>query len=63
MGTSEHSQPRLAYSPAEAARLLGVSRGHIYSLIRGDKLRVVKIGRSARIPADSIDALLAERAS
>ena len=44
----------------EAGRMLGVSRTSVYALIDAGRLPVVKIGRSARIPHESIVALVAE---
>ena len=43
--------PRLAYSPAELAEALGVTRQTVHNLIRRGELRAVKIGRTTRIPA------------
>ena len=49
---------RLAYSPAEAAEALGVTRQHIYHLIERGAIRAVKLGRSARIPRAELERLL-----
>lgn len=49
---------RLAYSPDEAAAALGVTRQHIYALMARGQLRSVKLGRSRRIPADALEALV-----
>ena len=51
---------RLAYSPGEVARLLGVSRQHLHNLTRRGELRVSKIGRATRIPASELDRLVNE---
>jgi excisionase family DNA binding protein len=39
----------------EAMEVLRVSRSHIYGLILKGELESIKIGRSRRIPADSLD--------
>lgn len=49
---------RAAFSPGEAADILGVSRNTIYLAIARGDLRVVKLGRRTLIPAEAIDALL-----
>lgn len=49
---------RLAYSPAEAAEILGVTRAHIYNLVERGLLSRHKIGRCSRIRADEIYALI-----
>lgn len=49
---------RAAYSPAEAAALLGISRSTIYVLIDSGDLARVKVGRRTLIPAVEIDRLL-----
>lgn len=41
-----------------AARRLGVGRSTIYELIKGKQLELVKLGRSTRIPVDSIVSLV-----
>ncbi len=44
----------------QAARILNVGRSTVYNLIDDGRLEVVHIGRSARIPADSVSALVAQ---
>lgn len=46
------------FSPAEAARLLSISRSTLYTLIARDELHVVKIGTRTIVPATEIDRLL-----
>ena len=48
---------RLAYSPAEAAAMLSISRKHIYTLMERGLLRTTKIGNCRRVPADEIRRL------
>jgi len=62
VSTSKDNQPdwrhKLAVTIPEAADEIGVSRSHIYALIRSGKLQLVKIGRCSRITHKSIVALL-----
>jgi excisionase family DNA binding protein len=64
MRTHQHSQPtsndRLAYSIDETARLLSISRRHVYELIAEGRLVGRKLGARRVIPRREIDALLAE---
>jgi excisionase family DNA binding protein len=50
--------PRVAYSPAEAAQAIGVTRQHIYNLMQRGELPSVKLGRSRRISVRALEALL-----
>lgn len=50
---------RLAYSPAEAAEILGVSRAHVHALIAQGILPSLKLGRSRRIRAEALAERLA----
>lgn len=52
------SPERLAYTPQEAADELRVCRATIYNLIARGELRVVKLGRATRIPADELRRLM-----
>ena len=49
---------RKSVRPAEAARLLGVSRDTVYVLIRSGRLRSVKLDRARLIPLAAIEELL-----
>jgi excisionase family DNA binding protein len=54
------------YRVEEAAEAMRISRSVIYELIRSDRLRTVKVGRSRRVPVDALTeciALLAEEAA
>ena len=52
------AQP-LLLTVGQAAMRLGVSRSHFYSMVLAKgRLRVVHIGRSARIVASHLDALV-----
>jgi excisionase family DNA binding protein len=45
---------------SEAARYLGMSRSHIYRLIRNGVLPSVKIGKSRRVPVRAVRDLALE---
>jgi excisionase family DNA binding protein len=49
---------RLAYSPAEAAQALGISRARLYQLLDDGTLPSVKLGRRRLIRLAAIEALL-----
>lgn len=54
------------YRVEEAAEAMRISRSVIYELIRSDRLRTVKVGRSRRVPVDALAecvALLSEEAA
>ncbi len=50
---------RLAYSPDEAAELLGISRELVHDLLRTGQLRSVKAGRRRLIARHHLEAFLA----
>lgn len=54
----EAAPARRAYSPGEAAAVLGIGRTTVYQLVSEGRLRVVKIGVRTLIPATEIDRLL-----
>jgi len=54
---------RLAVAPAEAARMLGIGKTSLYSLIGLKEIPVVKIGRRTLIRTRDIDAFLERLAS
>jgi excisionase family DNA binding protein len=45
---------RLLFKPEEAAERLGIGRSTLFELIRDQKIKSVKIGRSRRIPTEAI---------
>lgn len=51
-------RPQLLDSIEGTARRLGVGRSSVYELIKTKQLEVVKLGRSTRIPVDSIEGLV-----
>jgi excisionase family DNA binding protein len=50
---------RIAYSPAELAAAVGVTRQHIQNMINRGEIASVKLGRRRLIPADVVERLLA----
>jgi excisionase family DNA binding protein len=51
----------LAYSVAEAARLLSLSPRKLVYLIQAKELRSFKVGKARRITAASLDAFIAKQ--
>lgn len=63
---SETTVVPVLYRVEEAAEAMRISRSVIYELIRSDRLRTVKVGRSRRVPVDALAecvALLSEDAA
>lgn len=54
---------RLAVAPAEAARMLGIGKTSLYSLIGSKEIPVMKIGRRTLIRTRDIEAFLERLAS
>lgn len=50
---------RIAYSPEEAGKAIGLSRSQIYVLIKQGRIKPTKVGRRTVIPAESLHALIA----
>ena len=46
--------PPLAYSVAEAAKALGVSKTYVYQLLRAGEVKSKRSGRRVIIPVDSL---------
>jgi excisionase family DNA binding protein len=53
-----HPVERAAYTPTEAAHLLGVTRQTVYNLIDRGELRRFKVGRLTRIPVADVLSLV-----
>lgn len=51
---------KLAYTVAEAANLLSISRSHLYELIHAGRIQSVKFGRSRRVTAEQIKSFLSD---
>jgi excisionase family DNA binding protein len=46
-----------ALSVPDAAAQLGISKSKMWALVRAKKVKVIRIGRSTRIPAQALDGL------
>ena len=55
--TASTELPRV-FTVAQAAALLGISRGHAYELVARGVLKHLRLGRRIVIPRQAIDALL-----
>ena len=47
----------LAYTVQEAAEMLRVSTGHLYRMVRADKVKALHVGRAVRISQAELDRL------
>jgi len=56
--SSTHDDSRMAFSMREVADAIGMSERSIWSLIASGRLRAIKLGRSVRIPRESLAELL-----
>ena len=54
-------EPKLAYRPAEAARLLGLSRETIFGLLKRGQLKGFRIGTARLIAASELSRYILER--
>lgn len=61
MDDSEHQA--LTLTVERAGRLLGISRGLAYELVRRGEIPSVRLGRRIVVPARAIDAMLASRST
>ncbi len=59
-GQEVASVDRLLYRPDEAAELLGIGRSSLYELLASGRMASVQIGRSRRVPAESLAAFVSE---
>jgi excisionase family DNA binding protein len=59
MNNTNFENGRLLVSITDAGALLSLSRGSIYKLVHDGQLRVIKIGKAARISMDNIREFVA----
>lgn len=52
--------PRLAYSTAEVALMLGCTRQHVFNMVKAGELRAAKFGHKVLVPAAELARLLGE---
>ena len=55
------SQSPILYSPKEAAKILSISRSHLYNFLSDDQLGSFHIGRSRRISEDHMNEFISRR--
>jgi excisionase family DNA binding protein len=58
--TQQHPQP-LTINVECAGRLLGISRGLAYDLVRRGEIPAIRLGRRLVVPAVAIDEILHDR--
>lgn len=51
---------KLLLTIEELADMLGLSRGTVYPIVMGGRIRSVKIGRSRRVPVEAAEAYIQE---
>lgn len=54
MSDQQTNHDKLLYTPAEAARVLGMSRTNLYRLLGSGEVESLKIGGLRRIPAAAL---------
>jgi excisionase family DNA binding protein len=52
---------KLLLRPAETAEILGIARSRAYALIASGELPCVRIGKSVRVPIESLRAWVSSR--
>jgi excisionase family DNA binding protein len=52
------TQPRMAFSIPEAARVIGISQSNFWSMIREKEVRAIKLGGRTLITARELSRLL-----
>lgn len=62
MATTMTDDTRVAYSPTETARLLGVSRGFVYRALREGTIPSTRLGDRILVPAEWIASFAKEPA-
>lgn len=58
--TTPADLPPTAYTIPEACRAAKISRSHLYRLLREDKLKVIRLGRSVRVTREELVRLVRE---
>lgn len=56
------SDQRLTYTVEEAARLLGISRGLAYELVRSGQIPAIQLGRRLVVPRARLHSMIASGA-
>jgi len=60
--TGAFSIERRAYSPEEVSEILGVSKSHVWKMLRQNELRSTKLGRRRIISSAEIERILGRAA-
>jgi excisionase family DNA binding protein len=61
MRTTEPQKPRierLAYSPGELAKALGISKTYAYTLVRNGRIKSIRVGSRWLVPVREVEAFL-----
>ena len=58
-GSIRLPEDRMAYSPGEVRKFLGIGETLVYELLAQGKIRSIKAGRRTLIPAAALDEFLA----
>jgi excisionase family DNA binding protein len=53
--------PRLAYSPGEVARALGISKTYAYTLVRSGRIGSIRVGSRWLVPVRNVEIFLKTR--
>lgn len=61
MARKPEGEKPAVYKPSEVAKMLRCDARTLYAMIDRGELRAIKLGRVIRIPADEVDALLAQK--
>lgn len=51
-------QAKSLYTPAEAAKILGIGTNNIYNLLRSRQLKSIRIGRLIKVPRTALEEFL-----
>jgi excisionase family DNA binding protein len=58
MSETIREERRLALSPREVERALGISHATLYRLLKTGRLKSIKLGSRTAIPVANVDAIL-----
>jgi excisionase family DNA binding protein len=63
MRTTKRQTPpieRLAYSPGELAKAIGISKTYAYTLVRNGRIKSIRVGSRWLVPVREVEAFLAK---
>ena len=61
MATKAQPIPQIAVGPADAARMLSLSRTQVYRLVSAGELRICKVGSRSLLPVADLERWLERR--